>query len=248
MVKRGSCFIEYAVWLESHRKPSDLISLNNLLVLTCLTYSQNIFHWGVCLLRENLFSLGLLWLNVTSLHVILCQYSCLSWLTSLLVAPHRSSSSGPYPCGRVRTVGCFFFCIGTCIVYFTCVTLVRKGGECRPVELVLSVCSSLKMWCCFFSTPSTRPAFLPDPNDGSLYSLGRKNNEGLTVRGNNLITNSNLPFFFSTKKHSGELQFPVLEKKHTSSHDICQSVICPHSEATHMFRIFTILRCMGCHV
>lgn len=26
-----------------------------------------------------------------------------------------------------------------------------------------------------------RPAFLPDPNDGSLYSLGGKNNEGLTV-------------------------------------------------------------------
>lgn len=30
----------------------------------------------------------------------------------------------------------------------------------------------------------TRPAFLPDPNDGSLYSLGGKNNEGLTVKGN----------------------------------------------------------------
>lgn len=29
-----------------------------------------------------------------------------------------------------------------------------------------------------------RPAFLPDPNDGSLYSLGGKNNEGLTVRDN----------------------------------------------------------------
>uniref|UniRef100_A0A8C5R3N3 Endoplasmic reticulum to nucleus signaling 1 n=1 Tax=Leptobrachium leishanense TaxID=445787 RepID=A0A8C5R3N3_9ANUR len=27
---------------------------------------------------------------------------------------------------------------------------------------------------------SFRPAFLPDPNDGSLYTLGRKNNEGLT--------------------------------------------------------------------
>ena len=26
-----------------------------------------------------------------------------------------------------------------------------------------------------------RPAFLPDPNDGSLYTLGGKNNEGLTV-------------------------------------------------------------------
>uniref|UniRef100_A0A8C8UJS5 Endoplasmic reticulum to nucleus signalling 1 n=1 Tax=Peromyscus maniculatus bairdii TaxID=230844 RepID=A0A8C8UJS5_PERMB len=26
------------------------------------------------------------------------------------------------------------------------------------------------------------PAFLPDPNDGSLYTLGGKNNEGLTVR------------------------------------------------------------------
>eukprot|EP00070_Physeter_catodon_P048739 XP_028355633.1 serine/threonine-protein kinase/endoribonuclease IRE1-like isoform X2 [Physeter catodon] len=25
------------------------------------------------------------------------------------------------------------------------------------------------------------PAFLPDPNDGSLYTLGGKNNEGLTV-------------------------------------------------------------------
>lgn len=26
-----------------------------------------------------------------------------------------------------------------------------------------------------------RPAFLPDPNDGSLYTLGGKNSEGLTV-------------------------------------------------------------------
>lgn len=35
---------------------------------------------------------------------------------------------------------------------------------------------------------SSRPAFLPDPNDGSLYSLGGKNSEGLTVRGNHAIT------------------------------------------------------------
>jgi len=39
-----------------------------------------------------------------------------------------------------------------------------------------------------------RPAFLPDPNDGSLYSLGGKNNEGLTVRGNDFIKNVNLLF------------------------------------------------------
>lgn len=31
--------------------------------------------------------------------------------------------------------------------------------------------------CCL----NPRPAFLPDPNDGSLYTLGGKNNEGLTV-------------------------------------------------------------------
>lgn len=33
-----------------------------------------------------------------------------------------------------------------------------------------------------------RPAFLPDPNDGSLYSLGGKNNEGLTVGAANVIS------------------------------------------------------------
>lgn len=33
-----------------------------------------------------------------------------------------------------------------------------------------------------------RPAFLPDPNDGSLYSLGGKNNEGLTVGAANIIS------------------------------------------------------------
>lgn len=31
--------------------------------------------------------------------------------------------------------------------------------------------------CCL----NPRPAFLPDPNDGSLYTLGGKNSEGLTV-------------------------------------------------------------------
>lgn len=35
---------------------------------------------------------------------------------------------------------------------------------------------------------SPRPAFLPDPNDGSLYSLGGKNNEGLTVGATNIIS------------------------------------------------------------
>ena len=40
-------------------------------------------------------------------------------------------------------------------------------------------CKSGVCLCYFFS----RPAFLPDPNDGSLYSLGGKNNEGLTVGG-----------------------------------------------------------------
>ncbi|NXA48556.1 ERN2 endoribonuclease, partial [Nothocercus julius] len=36
--------------------------------------------------------------------------------------------------------------------------------------------------CCFtcFNCLNPRPAFLPDPNDGSLYTLGGKNNEGLT--------------------------------------------------------------------
>lgn len=31
--------------------------------------------------------------------------------------------------------------------------------------------------CCL----NPRPAFLPDPNDGSLYTLGGKNSKGLTV-------------------------------------------------------------------
>lgn len=44
---------------------------------------------------------------------------------------------------------------------------------------------------------SFRPAFLPDPNDGSLYSLGGKNSEGLTVRGTPKITKHNLPVVFS---------------------------------------------------
>lgn len=32
-----------------------------------------------------------------------------------------------------------------------------------------------------FHSPLFRPAFLPDPNDGSLYILGGKNKEGLMV-------------------------------------------------------------------
>ncbi len=43
------------------------------------------------------------------------------------------------------------------------------------------------MWCILLILYS-RPAFLPDPNDGSLYSLGGKNNEGLTVRGNHFLS------------------------------------------------------------
>lgn len=58
----------------------------------------------------------------------------------------------------------------------------------------------------------TRPAFLPDPNDGSLYSLGGKNNEGLTVRGNKLITHYNLapPLFTSHFSVQGKKYLKVI--------------------------------------
>lgn len=52
--------------------------------------------------------------------------------------------------------------------------------------------TGLKMSCIFLNLYS-RPAFLPDPNDGSLYSLGGKNNEGLTVRGNIFLSQTIIP-------------------------------------------------------
>lgn len=56
---------------------------------------------------------------------------------------------------------------------------------------------------------SHRPAFLPDPNDGSLYSLGGKNNEGLTVGGREHYLCSALKTCSSVKVGSVS-DFPVV--------------------------------------
>lgn len=50
-----------------------------------------------------------------------------------------------------------------------------------------------------FNSYFYRPAFLPDPNDGSLYSLGGKNNEGLTVRDLFFIFHEGLPHSLESK-------------------------------------------------
>lgn len=61
----------------------------------------------------------------------------------------------------------------------------------------------------------SRPAFLPDPNDGSLYSLGGKNKEGLTVS-----RNTPLPLL-----ERNAFWFPILQKNmsphHTSVYKSC---------------------------
>lgn len=51
-----------------------------------------------------------------------------------------------------------------------------------------------------------RPAFLPDPNDGSLYSLGGKNNEGLTVSKQRERTDKNIKLPFSEESSNRLLQ------------------------------------------
>lgn len=129
-------------------------------------------------------------------------YSCQSRLAScFLLSLHRSSSSGPHTCCRVCIFSLHFHTSAPILWFVLCAT-IRVSTQ-VTAQLVVFISQWLLTWFHFSSRKNSsvfpsRPAFLPDPNDGSLYSLGGKNNEGLTVRGNYFISTTIL---FSTLTH-----------------------------------------------
>lgn len=102
---------------------------------------------------------------------------------------------------------------------FECLSLSKNTGTVKGscwASKILPVCNNhvrsfLQIKKKKLSPFLCRPAFLPDPNDGSLYSLGGKNNEGLTVREREPRKNST-SFFYGKLKYVVAYNMLLLEK------------------------------------
>lgn len=119
-----------------------------------------------------------------ALHCWLIFLSVLNCLLFLFFPSQIQYFRSPHMWPSRYLLSYFLLWVYMCIALCTA-PVCNKSWWMQPVELVLTVTyfTGLEMWCSFLNLYS-RPAFLPDPNDGSLYSLGGKNKEGLTVRGN----------------------------------------------------------------